>query len=658
VPGQVFIAAASGGVWKTTDGNDTYETAWPDDLTQAVGALAMTPDGTLFAGTGETNPGGGSLTFGGTGMYRSRDRGESWQRVGLERSGAFGRIVTHPRKSRILYAAASGHLYLPGGQRGVYKSTHGGDSWQRALTGENSTSGASDLAMDPDNPNRLYAVMWDHQRTPGLRLYGGRGSGLYMTQNAGRSWRRVGSAYGLPARSEDIGRMAVAVAPSNARRVDVTAIGTDGRYDEFYVSNNRGRSFSTIDESPLIGQSQATFGWWFGKIFVDPADHEHLFIPGVPLVESRDGGATAFVDVSVHADQHAMQWDPKSPGTVYLGNDGGMYRSRLNGAVGTYGLSRYMPWTQHYTLDVGTQDPTRVVTGLQDQGCIRSYGESGNSNPDTWNSYGCGDGLETLINPVNQNIVYGCSQYGFCNRSDDAGRTSTPIGQTHSASGRRNWLTPLEFDPNDPTIMYYAGNVVDRSTDGGRSWTQISPDLTRGVDEDPDYPFGTITAVAPARSDPNVLYVGTDDGRLWTTKNLGQDWIELTDPVLPDIYVTRTAVSPTNADVAYVTYSGFRQGCDEQHVFKTRDGGESWTDISGNLPAAPVNDLLVAPRGNLVVAQDVGVYVSRNSGRRWLRLGDALPLAPVLDITYHRGTDTITAATLGRGVYRVDLPGR
>jgi len=476
VPGQVFIAAASGGVWKTTDGNDTYETAWPDDLTQAVGALAMTPDGTLFAGTGETNPGGGSLTFGGTGMYRSRDRGESWQRVGLERSGAFGRIVTHPRKSRILYAAASGHLYLPGGQRGVYKSTDGGDSWQRALTGENSTSGASDLAMDPDNPNRLYAVMWDHQRTPGLRVYGGRGSGLYMTQNAGRSWRRVGSAYGLPARSEDIGRMAVAVAPSNARRVDVTAVGTDGRYDEFYVSNNRGRSFSTIDESPLIGQSQATFGWWFGKIFVDPADHEHLFIPGVPLVESRDGGATAFVDVSVHADQHAMQWDPKSPGTVYLGNDGGMYRSRLNGAVGTYGLSRYMPWTQHYTLDVGTQDPTRVVTGLQDQGCIRSYGESGNSNPDTWNSYGCGDGLETLINPVNQNIVYGCSQYGFCNRSDDAGRNqhadradafSIRTAQLADASGVR----PQR--PDDHVLRRQRRGPLDRR------WAELDPDQPR-----------------------------------------------------------------------------------------------------------------------------------------------------------------------------------
>jgi hypothetical protein len=198
-----------------------------------------------------------------------------------------------------------------------------------------------------------------------------------MTKNAGDSWRRVGSAYGLPSRSDDIGRMAVAVAPSNPRRVYVTAIGTDGRYDEFYVSNDRGRSFSTIDESPLIGQSQATFGWWFGKIFVDPADHEHLFIPGVPLVESRDGGATAFVDVAMHVDHHAMAWDPKSPGTVYVGNDGGMYRSEFNGQVGTYRPSRHMPWTQHYTLDVGRHDPTRVVTGLQDQGCIRSYGEFG-----------------------------------------------------------------------------------------------------------------------------------------------------------------------------------------------------------------------------------------------------------------------------------------
>lgn len=659
--GTVYAASASGGLWRTTDDNQTYEPIWPDDLTQALGAIAQQPDGTLFAGTGEAQPGGGSLTFGGTGMYRSEDRGETWELVGLEESGAFAEIVVHPTEPETIYAAASGHLYIPGGQRGLYVSTDGGDSWEQLLEGRNGTTGATDIAIDPSDPDHMLVALWDHLRTPGVRTYGGFGSGIYETTDGGESWVRVddspqGTANdrGLPNAQFTLGRMAVAFAPSDPDRVYVTAINTDGRYRDFYRSENGGQTFTTPPESQLIEDTQSVFGWWFSKIFVDPADADHVFFPGVVLVESQDGGATADFDSDVHADQHALTWVPDTD-IAYLGNDGGMYRSTANGAVDTYEISTYMPWTQHYTVDVGEQSPDRIVTGLQDQGSIRSYNDAGEIAPDIWENYNGGDGLETIINPENEEIVYGCSQYGNCRRSTDAGDSTQALGPRTSDSTRRNWLTPLELDPNDPSIVYYAGEIVERSTDGGLTFEPISPDLTRGIDQDLDYPFGTITTVGIATTDPNVLYVGTDDGRLWTTKNLGEDWIELTDPILPDIYVTRTTVDPTDEDVAYVTYSGFRQGDDRQLVFRTADGGATWQDISGDLPAAPVNDILIAG-DDLVVAQDVGVYASGDLGETWLRVGDDLPLAPILDIRHHEPTGTVTAATFGRGIYRTALP--
>lgn len=652
----VYIAAASGGVWKSTDAGDTFAPAWPDDLTQALGALAITPDGTLFAGTGESNPGGGSLTFGGTGLYRSRDGGGTWERVGLENSGAFGRIMVDPDDPNTIFAAASGHLYLPGGERGVYRSTDGGDTWVQVLAGANATTGASDLQIDPQNPDRVFAVMWDHLRQPGLRTYGGVGSGLYASTDGGDTWARVEG--GLPPSSPDVGRMGVGIAPSAPMQMYVTVIGTDGRFDALYRSSNGGTSWTQQPAAPLLGQSQSTFGWWFGRIFVDPVVPTHVFFPGVFLVESYDGGASAVVDALVHADQHALQFDPNVEGRVYLGNDGGVYRSDANGATGTYTAATYQPWTQSYTVDVGQQDPTRLVTGLQDNGTYRNYRADGTSAQDSWDNYNGGDGLESIIDPEDQSIIYGCSQYGNCRRSNNGGDSTTSITSgVHSPSSRRNWLTPLELDPTDPSVIYYAGSVVDRSTDRGATWTQISPDLTGGpeTDIDPDYPFATITTVAIAPSDPNVLYVGTDDGLLWTTKDLGENWIRLEDPNLPGIYITRTAVDPTNADIAYVTYSGFRQGNDTPHVLRTADGGSTWTNISGDLPAAPVNDLEVTDDA-LVVATDVGVYLSRDLGASWLRVGSGLPLAPVLDIRYHQPTRALTAGTFGRGVFTVVVP--
>jgi photosystem II stability/assembly factor-like uncharacterized protein len=642
----VYVAAASGGIWKSTDAGTTFSEAWPRDNVQAMGALAITPNATLFAGTGESNPGGGSLSYGGSGVYRSTDRGATWQLVGLQNTHRISEILIHPTNPNIIFVAATGHLFSPGGDRGLYRSTDGGNTWAQILAGDTPTTGASDIAIDPSNPQRMYVTMWDHLRQPNLRTYGGIGSGIYRSNDGGNTWTRLGVAQGLPAPGTNIGRIGIALAPSNPSQLYAIYIDASGDFagnGGFFVSANGGDTWTEQPDNLLLSMSQSTFGWWFGRVWVDPVDPLHVFVAGVPLMESLTGGTTWAEDVVVHADQHAMAWDPKAPGRVYLGNDGGFYRSNAGGALGTYVKATFEPYTQFYSVDVSEQDPTRVVGGSQDNGSLRSY-------PAVWNSHGGGDGEENIINPVEQDRVYFCSQYGNCRRSTDGGTTSSGFGGR--VSSRSNWFTPVQFDPNNPAIMYTGGNILNRSTNHAQNWAAISPDLSGGPCCDPQYPFGTLTTIGVGKTNGSVLFAGLDDGRLWTTKNLGTNWTQLLDDDIPGTWVTRVIVDPTNHDVAYATFSGFRAGNDTPYVSKTVDGGTTWTNITGNLPQAPVNGI-VLQGSSIYVATDVGVYVTRNGGAFWYQFGKDLPNAPITDIRLHAPSQSLFAATFGRGIWKV-----
>ena len=428
----------------------------------------------------------------------------------------------------------------------------------------------------------------------------------------------------------------------------------DGYFEGFYTSNDSAKTWTKAPYHSQLAGSQSSFGWWFGRNYVDPQDGNHIFVSGVSLMESKDGGKTwaRSNGREVHADQHSMAWDSKKPNRVYLGNDGGVYRSEENGLVtGKWQKATYEPYTQFYTLDVSKQDPTRISGGTQDNGSNRSWGGAG------WNNYYGGDGLMNAINPENQEFVYACYQYGNCAWSEDGGNTMTSFTK-ETTSDRRNWLTPLAFDPNDPSVMYYGGNIVNRSTDNGKTWEAISPSLSDGVSNDA-YPYGTLTTIAVSKSDSNVIYAGTDDGKLWTTKNLGKDWTELKDENLPVKWVTRLAVDDKNEDIVYATFSGFRTGDNAAHVVKSTDGGKTWQNISKNLPDAPVNDIVINPknRNSLYVATDVGVFVSPNGGKKWYALGEGIPLIPVTDLSYHESTGVMYAATFGRGIYQLELKG-
>jgi photosystem II stability/assembly factor-like uncharacterized protein len=662
----VFAATASGGVWVSFDLGTTWEYSWDPALTQATGAIAIGSDGTIYLGTGEVSPGGGSVTWGGTGMYRSADAGDTWQHIGLPTSGAIGRIAVDPEDPKRLFVAAAGNLFVPGGQRGLYRSTDGGETWELVLEGDNPTTGATDVSIDPANPDNVLAATWDHQRLPTHRRYAGPGSGVFLSKDGGTTWTRA-TLPGAPA-PELLGRMGVAFAASNpSRAYAIIANNLQGSAVGVWRSDDGGATWAKTSAG-AGSLSQSSFGWWFGRIFVDPADEDHVYVPGVSLVESTNGGDGFSAATGPHADQHGMAWDLSADGRVYLGNDGGMYRSDANGRNGTWVPAAVQGWTQHYSVDVSEQNPNQVVSGLQDNGCIRNSAGGNVGHSGAWHQFSlCGDGLQTLINPTNDGIVYACSQYGSCSRGTAGGVAAQGMG---SAPGRKGWWVPVQFDPSDPSIVYYGANILYRSTNGGAAFTPISEDLTTDPEQlDPNNGYkiyGTITTVAAAKSDGNVIYVGTDDGLLWRTADLGGNWTRLEDPDDPDTpenendlpgsWVTRVAVDPVDADVAYATLSGFRSGDSSPHVVKTTDGGATWTNISGNLPAAPVNDVIVLPGGKLAVGTDVGVFLTSDGGDTWLTVGDSLPAVPILDIRYHEGTNTITAATFGHGIQRVSLP--
>jgi photosystem II stability/assembly factor-like uncharacterized protein len=666
----VYAAAASGGVWKSTDAGATFLQVWPADFSQTMGALAITPDGTVWAGTGESN--GGAFSYGGTGLYRSSDGGATWVRKGPENIQITGRIVIDPVNPDRMFVAATGFLWTPGDDRGIYRSEDGGETFELVLAPETPTAGAADITIDPANPNRIFATMWDRRGEFDRRLYGGVGSGLYRSTDGGDTWERLENIV-TPAstdairlaRHPDLGRISVVFAPSNPARLYVYAINrVGGNGLGFYYSDDGGNTLhARVDPG-----SQGGFGWWFGRIWVDPRNENHVFVAGVNLRRSTNGGTSWGNSTGVHADQHAMAWDLTRSSRVYLGNDGGIYRSETNGA-GSWVKAIFEPYTQMYTVEVGETAPERVTGGTQDNGCLRSW----TPTSQVWNMFGCGDGLATLVDPVDPTIYYGCSQNGSCIRRQDGNNSFSATISNGTVSQRRNWLTPLVFDPNNSQILYYGGNVLNRSTNRGSSWTALSPsspnDLAGTTDTpDRDPNFGTITTIAPARTAPSTIYLGTDTGRVWKTDNLGATWTELVDSGLPRRWVTRVAVDPRNADVAYATFSGFRWAEDAAHVFATEDGGETWHNISGILPNAPVNDVVVDAVHDLIyVATDVGVYYLNNKTRprgrplppqpvdNWREVGAGLPLAPTHDIRLHEPSRTLFAATHGRAIWKIDV---
>jgi photosystem II stability/assembly factor-like uncharacterized protein len=405
--------------------------------------------------------------------------------------------------------------------------------------------------------------------------------------------------------------------------------------------------------SSTLGASQSVYGWWFGKLWVDPQDANHVYVTGLMLYQTTTGGASFSPDSDMHADHHAIAFDPFDPNRVWDGNDGGVYVSTTSDPVQghtSWTHANVQPWMQFFRIDVSPQDPTRFNGGMQDNGSTRSWDPH-------WGDYYGGDGVENVINPKDKNNVFACSQYGSCGRSDDGGDSMSDMSNSFVRAG---WLTPIVFQPGSADVMYWGGDQVLQSTDRGNNWTSISPDLGKGElggETNPLYAghWGAVQAIGLNKKDPKTIYAGTDQGYLWKTTDTGGTWTELTPAKgLPKRWITEIAVRTNNPNKLYVTFSGYHQGDLAPYVTRSFDGGKHWQNVSANLPHAPVNDIVLL-RSRMFVATDVGVYTSSTKRVHWYYLGHGLPNSPITDLRYLPRVHTLWAGTFGHGVWSIKV---
>ena len=730
-PSTVYASVGSGGVFKSADGGNVWTPAWPTGNNQAVGALARGSDGTLYAGTGEgANPSGGGSTFMGDGLYKSTDGGASWQLSGLPDSGAFGRIVVNPDDPKEVWAAATGSLTWVSGQRGLYHSTDGGKTWQLALAPTGDHDGAVDVALQPGNPHVILASMWDHYRNNGSFYYGGVNSGLYRSTDDGKTWARLDNSdvhgsvcswdatkSGLNA-DADLGHIGMAFAPNDPNRAYIVFAQANGPDKGFYVSNDGGATWTCGAGEP--GTTTGGYEWVFSRLWVDPADANHVFAADVDMRETADGGNTwvnntawssavvqpkTFALDTLHADQHAMAWDPSVPKHVFAGNDGGVYASTTNGdqpngQLPTSSLATKRnwlhgsvePWTQPYHVAVSQQDSQRLAIGLQDNGSSRTWTPGVEpTDLSAWNQYGGGDGFEVQIDPTNQLRYYECLQPTppriSCARRVDAAATGS-TSSTSSNFSTPSWplntrvsvAMPMVIDPADPGVVYVGGTSIARSGQGVvNAWTLISPATPDDpaslpgvvppdeINRDTYYAneYGAVTQIAPAKTTgtpttpASTIYAGTDTGLVWKTTNATSadpQWTRLGAGVLPGTWVTSITVDPANADHVYASFSSYKEGDRAANVWESTDGGTTWHNISSDLPNAPVWHVLYdQPTGVLYVGENVGVFESSDDGAHWYKLSEGMPNAPILDLSFSADHSQLFVANYGRGVYVLPL---
>ena len=645
----VYAGAAEGGVLRSTDSGQHWTPLFDDQPSLSIGALAIDPSdrGTIYAGTGEVNPGGGSVAYGGTGLYRSTDSGDSWTPLGLEESGSIGRIRIDPANSQRIFVAAMGPLWSPSNERGVYRSTDGGTSWENVLF-VGSETGCVDLVMRPDNPDVILAAMWERIRYPESYRYGGETCGVYRTTDGGDNWGLVGG--GLPAPSANGGRIGLSLCHDQPDVMHAVYADATGYFDGLYASNNGGTTWTQTNDGALSGVF-SSYGWWFGNVRTHPRDPQTIFVLGLDFYRSTNGGSSwQWAAGSMHVDHHGLDFGPGAAPVIYEGNDGGVYRSANGGTAWT--LLPDQPITQVYRAALDANNPNALYHGAQDNGTWRTVSGA----LDDWQYLYGGDGFQPLVHPLDSTRIWAQYQYGELAYSGNNG--SSWSGATSGIGGgdRRNWNSPLVQDPTDPDTRYFGTHRVYRST-GNTSWTAVSSDLTGGPHAgNPGQVNGTLTTIAVSPLDGQVIWAGSDDGEVSVTENGGGSWTTVSD-ALPERWITAVRPSPRDRDTALVTISGFRWNEPLPHVYRSTDLGQSWAAVSGNLPEAPANDLVIDPEipGRWFVATDLGVYETTDSGDSWHPFGTGLPNVVVNALAFQPQTRTLVAGTYGRSFFSITV---
>lgn len=641
---SIFIGAASGGIFRTENNGETWENVFQDAATLPIGDIAIDPGNPniIWAGTGEANA--SSQSYRGDGIYKSMDGGDSWQHMGLELSAYFGRIIVDYNSSDRVYAAVCGNLFTPDSNRGIYRTTDGGISWQRILFVNDSVS-AIDIVQHPTNPYILYAAMWERMRGLNYRRSFGPGSGIWKTTDGGDTWVKLTN--GLP-QGNEIGRIGLSLCESTPEVLFAF-------YDNLsevavYKTQNNGESWLRTVDFPLQGMN-SNFGWYFGQIRVHPENPFEVYVLGVDLYYSSDAGnswtqlAGYFNFDEIHVDHHAMQIDPQT-GRILEGNDGGLYSTFDAGY--SWNKINNLPLTQFYDIEIDFLNPHRIYGGTQDNNTVRTT----TGNLDDWHPILGGDGFYTLVDYTNSNIIYAEYQYGGLSKSTNGGYDMYPISYAWS-SERVNWSAPVIMHPENPQTLYFGTYRVWKSINGGEIWTQVSGDLTEGDDGSA---FHTITTLGISALDPEIIMAGTDDGHVHISTTGGNLWTDISAG-LPNRWITRVATDPFDVNTIYVTCSGFRWDEPLPHIFKSTNLGQSWIEISSNLPELPVNSFIADPtkQGRLFAGTDAGVFWSKNGGEEWLSLNGSLGNVPVIGMKLHRNENFLLIGTYGLGAYKLDL---
>ncbi|MFY0674458.1 MAG: glycosyl hydrolase [Bacteroidia bacterium] len=667
-----YVAAASGGVWKTTNAGNTFKPIFDGQASYSIGCVTIDPnnENVIWVGSGENNN-QRSVAYG-DGVYKSEDGGKTWKNVGLKTSEHIGMISVDPENSNVVYAAAYGPLWKEGGERGLYKTVDGGNNWEKIL-GISDYTGISEVHLDPRDHNTIYATAHQRMRHVFTYIGGGPESAIYKSTNGGKSFNKLKG--GLPS-GVDVGRIGMDISPVNP---DIIYAIVEAQYGKggLFRSTDRGASWSKMNKF-------STSGNYYQEVICDPLDAEKIYIMDTYGRFSKDGGKTIerMTITNKHVDDHCIWIDPKNTNHWIMGCDGGVYETWDHSAH--WDFKANLPITQFYKVAVDEAEPFyNIYGGTQDNfslgGPSRTLSENGILNEDWYVTNG-GDGFESQIDPTNPNIVYAQAQYGWLVRYDRVSGQSVfiqPQPLKGEAAFRWNWDAPLLISPHNPQRLYFAANKLFKSNNRGDKWEAISPDLTKQIDRNKEKVmgkvwsvdavmknksttiYGNIVALDESPLKEGLLYVGTDDGLIQISENGGESWrkVESIKGVPETTYVNMLLASPTNENVVYAVFNNHKRGDFKPYVFKSENKGKSWVDITANLPERGSSYAIAQDHINedlLFVGTEFGVFFSNNGGANWIQLKNGLPTIAVRDIAIQKREGDLVLGTFGRGFYVLD----
>ncbi|KAA3635081.1 MAG: T9SS C-terminal target domain-containing protein [Bacteroidetes bacterium] len=651
----IYVGFAVGGVFKTTNGGQNWDPVFDYNPYLAIGDIVLDPNDseTVYVGTGDPNISG--YPFLGDGIYRSEDAGNTWTHLGLEDERIVSEIIVDPENSHIIYASCMGLPFERNPQRGLYKSSDYGQSWEQILfAGEQ--AGIIDIAMDPFSNEILYAASWDRIRNNQESVVNGPNAKIYKSTNAGDTWTELSG--GLP--TENMGRIGLAVSPTQPNVIYAEYVNTSSQLDNIYKSTNGGQSWTPIInwEDEELGLSEGAlggFGWYFGKIRLNPYNPDEIYILGITLWKTEDGGdhwleaAPPWWEYNVHADKHDLVFIGQD--SFLLATDGGMYLATDQQT--TWQDVESIAATQFYRVAYNPHKPDHYYGGAQDNGST-----GGTAIDEEWARIWGGDGFQMQFHPLDSNIVFAESQRGNIVVTVDGLSSGIWDSGTYGISDedRTHWDTPYILSPQDPDVMYTGTYRVYKSETGGVPyWEPISEGLTDSVTFGNS--FHTISTIDQSPMEEGLIYVGTTDGNVKRTDNDGDLWVDITDG-LPERYITSVKASPELTNGVYVTVSGYKYNDFDPHIFKSDDRGETWYDIAGDLPNLAINDVYVLPGFQdsvIFVGTDGGVFGTINSGEHWHRLGNNMPIIPIYDLEFNVARNELVAGTHARSIMSYNL---